>query len=99
MPRYLVVRTFDVDGDEIPGLSRRLATRAMDGPQHVTWEHTHVTLDEEGLVRTYCIYTAADEAAVKRYTALLDEILGDNQIESIEEIAGDITPADFPATA
>jgi hypothetical protein len=98
VPRYLVVRKFDVDEDEIPGLSSRLAKRAMEGAEDIKWEHTHVTLDEEGLVRTYCIYTAEDEGAVTRYTGLLGEILGEHQIESVREIAADITPADFPAT-
>ena len=56
------------------------------------WRHSHVVVDDEGNVRTYCIYEAPDEETVRAHSA----DLGRHGIDSIEEIAGDVTPADFP---
>ena len=52
----------------------------------------HVTIDDDGLVRTYCIYAAPDEPTVREHA----KYLGRHEIESLTEIAGDVTPADFP---
>jgi hypothetical protein len=43
-------------------------------------------------VRTYCIYAAPDEPTVREHA----KYLGRHEIESLTEIAGDVTPADFP---
>ena len=59
----------------------------------VTWEHSHVVVDDTGLVRTFCIYSAPDEDAVRDHSTRL----GRHKVESIDEIVGDVTPADFPA--
>lgn len=91
MPRYLVVRTFDIEAKDIPRLSRAFRERVSEFPD-ATWEHSHVTVDDEGLVRTFCVYGAPDEQAVRRHASLL----GVHEIEMIQEIAGDVSPADFP---
>lgn len=96
MPRYLVVRKFQVEREEdLSDLGRRLGAR-MAKETRLEWEHTHVTLDDEGTVRTFCVYGAPNEETVLRYTSALDQALGEHQIESVMEIAGDVTPADFP---
>jgi hypothetical protein len=59
----------------------------------ITWEHSHVVVDDAGKVRTYCVYGAPNEEIVREHSTRL----GQHQIDSIEEIAGDVTPADFPA--
>jgi hypothetical protein len=94
MPRYLVVRKFEVAEKEVPELSRRFRERVGELPR-TTWEHSHVAIDEDGLVRTFCVYTAPDEEAVRRHASML----GEHTIESIHELAGDITPSDFPAAS
>jgi hypothetical protein len=43
-------------------------------------------------VHTYCVYEAPDEASVLEHSRLL----GKHTIEALHEIAGDVTPADFP---
>lgn len=93
MARYLVVRKFAVEEEEIPRLSRVFRERVGAFPDAV-WEHSHVTVDDDGLVRTYCVYQASDEDAVRRHAS----VLGEHQIEAVYEIAGDVTPADFPPT-
>jgi hypothetical protein len=42
----------------------------------------------------FCIYDAPDEAALYRHAAL-----GHHVVEAIFEVAGDVTPADFPIDA
>lgn len=58
----------------------------------ITWEHSHVVVDGSGTVSTYCVYEAPDEDAVYAHS----KRLGAHTIESLHEIAGDVTPADFP---
>ena len=41
---------------------------------------------------TYCVYEAPTEDVVREHAG----DLGKHTIESISEIAGDVTPADFP---
>ena len=91
MARYLVVRRFDVDEDEIPRLQRVFRERVGTFSDTV-WEHSHVTVDDDGLVRTFCVYQAPDEEALRRHAS----VLGEHQIEAVYEIAGDVTPDDFP---
>jgi hypothetical protein len=58
----------------------------------ITWEHSHVIVDDNGAVKTYCVYTAPDEDTIMGHA----KALGQHQIESLYEIAGDVSPADFP---
>ena len=58
----------------------------------IKWEHSHVTVDESGLVKTYCVYEAPSEDMVRQHAAELSL----HQIQAIDEIVGDVTPADFP---
>jgi Nickel responsive protein SCO4226-like len=92
MPRYLVVRKFEVDSDEMPQVGRRSRVAIEDNFPQIVWEHSHVTVDDDGLVRTYCVYDAPDEETVREHS----RVLGQHQVETIQEIAGDVTPADFP---
>jgi hypothetical protein len=49
-------------------------------------------VDDEGAVKSFCIYDAPDPATVRDHAALL----GEHFVEGIYEIAGDVTPDDFP---
>jgi hypothetical protein len=95
VPRYLILRTFTVGADEMPQVGRR-SREIIDGqfPQ-VVWEHSHVIVDDQGFVRTYCIYTAPDQKTLHEHASLL----GQHTIGEISEIAGDVSPADFPSAA
>ena len=93
MPRYLILRIFSVDEAEMPQVGRRSKEIIEEGFPEVTWEHSHVVVDDSGTVRTFCVYTAPDEATVRQHSVAL----GQHEIESVQEIAGDVSPADFPA--
>jgi hypothetical protein len=49
-------------------------------------------VDDDGLVVTYCVYEAPNEAMVREHSTRL----GRHEIAGLQEIAGDVTPADFP---
>ncbi len=92
MPRYLVVRTFDVGEQEMPEVGRR-SNEVIEGsyPQ-IVWEHSHVVVNEDGKVMTYCVYESPDEQTVRNHA----EELGQHTVDAVHEIAGDVTPANFP---
>jgi hypothetical protein len=50
-------------------------------------------VDDDGKVRTFCVYDAPNEAVVRDHSSRL----GQHRIDSIDEIVGDVTPEDFPA--
>lgn len=93
MPRYMVVRAFDVGEAEMPGVGRRSREIVENELPEITWEHSHVVVDDTGMVRTFCVYSAPSEEVVREHSARL----GQHKIDSIDEIVGDVTPADFPA--
>ncbi|MHB8691448.1 MAG: nickel-binding protein [Solirubrobacteraceae bacterium] len=92
MPRYVVERTFDVDEDEMPNVGRR--SRQIAGEQFPTivWEHSHVVVDGDGTLKSFCVYEAPDEATIRHH----GELLGSHVIDHVYLIGGDVTPADFP---
>ena len=92
MPRYMIVRVFDVTEPEMPAVGRR--SRELIENEYVTvvWEHSHVVVDDDGKVRTFCVYEAPNAELVVQHS----HSLGRHEVASIQEIVGDVTPADFP---
>jgi len=95
MPRYMIVRSFDVEENEMPDVGRRSRELVETEFPEVIWEHSHVVVEDTGNVRTFCVYTAPDEDTVRRHATRL----GRHTLDSLDEIAGDVTPADFPPVA
>jgi len=92
MPRYLVERLFHVSIDEMPMAGRRSKEVGVEHFPEITWEHSHVVVDDEGAVRTYCVYAAPTEEMVRSHA----KELGLHDIQVIYEIAGDVSPHAFP---
>jgi Nickel responsive protein SCO4226-like len=88
----MVVRSFDVGESEMPGVGRRSRVLVETEFPEITWEHSHVVVDDTGKVRTFCVYDAPSPEVVRLHSARL----GQHKLDSIDEIAGDVTPADFP---
>jgi hypothetical protein len=95
MPRYMVVRKFDVAEDDMPEVGRRSRKTIEEKYPEIVWEHSHVVVGDDGNVMTYCVYAAPTEEQVRAHSG----DLGQHTIENIAEIAGDVTPADFPPQA
>ena len=92
MPRYLIVRKFTVGADEMPEVGRRSRQIAEEQFPQIAWEHSHVVVDDQGAVSTFCVYSGPDEGVIRDHSVAL----GQHTIDVIHEIAGDVTPADFP---
>jgi hypothetical protein len=92
MPRYLIVRRFSVQESEMPTVGRRSRELVEGDFPEITWEHSHVVVEGDGNVSTYCVYAAPTEEMIREHSARL----GQHTIETLYEIAGDVTPADFP---
>lgn len=93
MPRFMIVRSFDVGESDMPAVGRRSREIVEGDLPEITWEHSHVVVDDDGKVRTFCVYEAPNEAMVRDHSSRL----GQHRIDSIDEIVGDVTPDDFPA--
>jgi hypothetical protein len=92
VPRYIIVRSFDVGEPEMPAVGRRSREIVETELPAITWEHSHVVVDDTGKVRTFCVYSAPSVDMVREHSSRL----GQHTIDSIDEIVGDVTPADFP---
>jgi hypothetical protein len=92
MPRYLIERTYEVDEEGMPEVSRRSKSIAIEHFPRIVWEHSHVVVDDEGRLKSFCVYDAPDEDTVRRHA----EMLGAHIVDRVYEIGGDVTPDDFP---
>ena len=95
MPRYMIVRRFSVDESQMPFVGRLSREITENELPEITWEHSHVVVEPDGNVLTYCVYDAPNEEVVREHSKLL----GRHHIDALHEIAGDVTPADFPPVA
>ncbi len=92
MTKYLVERKFHVGEDQMPAVGRRSRQLIEENFPEITWHHSHVVVDEGGNVRTYCVYEAPGEEIVRSHA----QSLGLHDVSGVWEIAGDVTPDDFP---
>jgi hypothetical protein len=94
MTKYLVERQFHIGEDKMPEVGRRSKELIVGDFPEITWHHSHVVVGDDGLVKSYCVYEAPDEEIVRRH----GEQLGFHGIVGVYEIAGDVSPEDFPLT-
>jgi hypothetical protein len=92
MPRYLIERTYTVDFETVPTVATRSKALGHHRYPEIVWEHSHVIVEPDGTPKSFCVYAAPTEEMVREHA----QRLGDHTIERIYEIAGDVTPADFP---
>jgi hypothetical protein len=90
--RFVVERTYTVGLADMPAVGKRSREVRNAGYPEITWEHSHVVVDDDGNVKSFCIYEAPSVEIVRAHA---DE-LGWHTVNSIYEIAGDVTPEDFP---
>ena len=94
MPRYLIERTYEVDEEGMSDVGRRSNEVTRDHFPEIVWEHSHVVVGTDGMPKSFCIYDAPSEEIVRQHA----EQFGDHYVETVWEIAGDVSPADFPLT-
>jgi hypothetical protein len=92
MPRYVIERVYNEEvRDDMEGVGARSKRIAMESFPDITWEHSHVVADESG-IKSFCVYESPNPERLREH----GEKLGGHAITHIYEIAGDVTPADFP---
>ena len=94
MTRYLIERTWDPIEEEERLAKGPLSKRILSENQQfspVTWEHSHVVMDEDGNVKSFCVYSSPDTELLREHA----NMLGDHTITGLYEIGGDISPDDF----
>jgi uncharacterized protein DUF4242 len=94
MTRYLIERVWDEIEEEEQRMKGAVSKRILgeDRFDDVTWEHSHVVMDDEGKLKTYCVYDSPNTELLHEHA----DRLGDHTIKGIYEIGGDISPEDFP---
>jgi hypothetical protein len=92
LSRYLIERSYTVEEGEVPVVATRSKRLVRDHYPAIVWEHSHVCVDGDGTPRSFCVYSAPSEELVRDHAARL----GDHEVVAIYEIAGDVTPDDFP---
>ena len=93
MPRYMVERLFEVGQEQMSGVGTRSRQIIERQYPSITWEHSHVAIDDDGRVRTFCLYEAGSENEIRSHA----QQLGSHEILRVQEVVGDVTPADFPS--
>lgn len=89
MPKFLIDRNFSkITEDELGEFARNSKRIAIERFHDVIWHHSHVVIDPDGVVHTFCVYSAPTEARIREHA----EAFGGHRIDSISEIAGDVDP-------
>ena len=94
MPRYLIERVWDPIEEEQMAAKGPLSKRILTEDEQfsaVSWEHSHMVMDEDGQLKSFCVYSSPNTELIREHAGLL----GDHAIGGIYEIGGDISPEDF----
>lgn len=93
MPRYLIDRVWEPMDEEALRDRGAASKRLIEGEfTDLVWERSHVVVTDDGMTHSFCIYQAPDAERVRDHSA----VLGAHRIEHIYEIAGDVSPLDYP---
>ena len=91
MPRYVIERFFDhISDEDMLAATVRSDRIAADRFPEITWEHSHVVVDDDGAIKTFCIYEASNEEMVREHA----DAFGAHSIMNVYELLDDVTPAD-----
>jgi ligand-binding SRPBCC domain-containing protein len=91
MPRYVVERSFaQITDEEFLAAAVRSDRAIGERFPEITWEHSHVCVDEDGGITTFCVYEAPDEEAISEHA----EAFGGHSVARIYELLEDLTPLD-----
>jgi hypothetical protein len=94
MPRYLIERAWNALEEEEMAAKGLLSKRILTEDEQfsaITWEHSHMVMDEDGQLKSFCVYSSPNRELIREHAALV----GDHTIKGIYEIGGDLSPEDF----
>jgi hypothetical protein len=91
VPMYLIDRNFStITEEELGEFAKNSKRLARETYTDVVWHHSHVVIDPNGVVHTFCVYSAPSESRIREHA----QAFGGHQIDSIAVIAGEVDPAD-----
>ena len=93
MPRYVVERVYDqMDEAEMQALTARSKRTAIEQFPDIAWDHSHVVVGDDGVVRSFCVYRGPTAQRLLEHA----EAFGAHRVEHVYEIIDDVTPEDVP---
>jgi hypothetical protein len=94
MPRFLIKRVWGAVDEAVMAENGRRSVQIQDERfRDIVWEHSHVAVDSDGRVVSFCVYEAPDVDRLREHS----RAVGGHFIDEVLEIAGDVTPEDFEA--
>jgi hypothetical protein len=91
MPRYVIERFFDrISDEDMLAATVRSDRIAAERFPEITWDHSHVVVDDNGAIKTFCVYEAPNEQMLRDHA----QAFGMHEIYNVYEIADDVTPDD-----
>jgi hypothetical protein len=92
MARYVIERFFDrITDDDMLAASVRSDRIAAERFPEITWEHSHVVVDDAGAIKTFCVYGAPDEEMIREHA----DAFGAHSITNVYELVDDVTPEEI----
>jgi Protein of unknown function (DUF4242) len=94
MTRYLIERVWDPMEEEQMSAKGPLSKRILTENERfsaVVWEHSHTVMDDEGQLKSFCVYSSPNPDLIREHATML----GGHSIRQIYEIGGDVSPDDF----
>ena len=92
MPRYVVERSFaQISDEDFLAAAVRSDRETVERFPEITWEHSHVCMDEDGGITTFCVYEAPGEETIRRHA----DAFGSHSVVRIYELLEDVTPQDI----
>ena len=89
MPRYVIERDFGkVSEDEMQEVAAKSKVTGIDHFPDISWEHSHVCANDDGAIKSFCVYEAPTAERLEEHAARV----GDHAVTRVYEIVGDITP-------
>ena len=91
MPRFVVERSFaQITDEDFLAAAGRSDRAIVERFPEITWEHSHVCVDEAGGITTFCVYEAPDQEAIRAHA----DDFGAHSVARIYELLEDVTPLD-----
>ncbi len=94
MPRYLIERVWNPLEEEEMAAKGPLSKQILEQEEQfspVRWEHSHMVMDDEGRLVTFCVYSSPNTELIREHA----KKLGDHMVGAIYEIGGDLRPEDY----
>jgi Protein of unknown function (DUF4242) len=92
VPKFLIDRNFSkITEAELGEFAKNSKRLAIERFHDVIWHHSHVVIDPDGVVHTFCVYSAPTESRIREHAAAF----GGHSIDWISVIADEVDPEEI----